>query len=84
MGYNDTIEKPLSELPEHVDFSLSNWTPNWSYGKWGNADYAISRVLGDGTEHRYKIPRAIGLIIEREYQKGKEDAQKEIQTALGL
>jgi hypothetical protein len=78
------IHKPLSELPEDISFAEGDWTKNWSYGKWGYAEYAITHVLADGTEHRYSLPRPIGLMLERQFAHGKQEAQRDIRTALGI
>lgn len=81
MAYDDTIQKPISELPIDISFDKHDWTKNWSYGKWGYADYAITHVLEDGTEHRYKLPKVIGQMIEREREQGKKEAQRDAQCA---
>lgn len=81
---HSVVEIPLVELPEGISFAGESWTRNWSYGKWNYADYAITHVLEDGTEHRYKLPRAIGEIIERQFEQGANDARAEMRRAMGL
>lgn len=71
-------------LPDDIDFMTSGWC----YGRGGrnlrNDQWSISHTTADLTETLYVLPNFLSVMINRAYDKGHLEAQREMRKALGV
>jgi len=83
----DFVVKEWKDLPEDID-DLSDPSSAWTWGRGGQGypggeGWHLTHIDEEGGETCYPVPSYLNYIIDTVRVWGRQDAQREMRTAMG-